>query len=100
MGWGEERKSSHLKSSKVNSPHLVLCRQRGDEAVLGDLGSSQNKGKEKGKKLTTKHRKHPKVSHSASSCVDPWCKEAAPTSTVASERLLVNLFCLRSSGLC
>lgn len=34
--------------------------------MLGDLGSFQNKGKEKGKKLTTEHVKCPRVLCSAS----------------------------------
>lgn len=64
-------KKKSLNNSNVNSSHLVLCRQGGDEVVLGDLGSFQNKGEKKEKKLTTKRRKCPRVFHSASFCMDP-----------------------------
>lgn len=78
----KKKKPKSLKNSNVNSLHLVLARQGGHEVVLGVLGSFQKKGK----KLTTEHMKCPRVLCSASSFMDPWCKEAAPTSPVSLER--------------
>lgn len=47
--------------------------------MLGDLGSVQKKGRA----LTTEGMKCPRVLGSASFFLDPWHKEAAPTSTAA-----------------